>query len=376
MQNLPSTADIRQFLTEAFSDEDLTALCFDFFPEVKENFSTGMTKQQKILALLEYCQHREVMPNLLAAIQRVRPEQYKRRFPQAQRVEAPSETIKPKRDPKQVFISLAHEDAEFAHRLAGDLGKNGWRVWIAPESIRPGEMWGEGIDRGLDESGVLVLVLTPHAVQSRWVRKETYVAIQLESQGQIKFIPLKVEPCNVPGLWSAYQQISFRSSYASGLSALLDELEPERRAQHKREAQEKAARERAEQLEREMQARRQAAQAEAERQLRLAAERSEADKQERKQQIANLLSQLTQAESSTNWDKVIELGECILKLDAEHQPTRSKTAAAYAVVAEKWYDYGEEYDSEDVIAYYSRAIGLDPFVAHYLRYAKTSLTTH
>lgn len=127
------------------------------------------------------------------------------------------------------------------------------------------------------------------------------------------------------------------------MSALLDELEPERRARREHQAQE---------------------QAEAERQVRLAAEKAETERQERKQQIANLVSQLTQAESSTNRDKVIELGERILKLDAEHQPTRSNTAAAYAAVAER-YDYGEEYDSDDAIAYYSRAIGLDPFVAHY-----------
>jgi formylglycine-generating enzyme required for sulfatase activity len=327
MPDLPSTAEIRQFLTEAFNDEELTALCFDFFPEVKENFAAGMTKQQKILALLEYCQHREVMPNLLAALQRVRPEQYKRRFPQAQRVETPSETIKPKRDPKQVFISHAHEDAEFAHRLAGDL-KNGWRVWIAPESIRPGEMWGEGIDRGLDESGVLVLVLTPHAVQSRWVRKETYVAIQLESQGQIKFIPLEVEPCNVPGLWSAYQQISFRSSYASGLNALLDELEPERRAQREREAREKAAREKAEQLECEMQARRQAAQAEAERQLRLAAEKAEAERRER-ERIER------EAQEKAAREKAVQEAQRKAKEETERQAKLAKKAEAERLERER-----------------------------------------
>jgi len=37
-----------------------------------------------------------------------------------------------------VFISHAHEDADFAPRLAGDLQQRGRRVWIAPDSIWPG----------------------------------------------------------------------------------------------------------------------------------------------------------------------------------------------------------------------------------------------
>lgn len=41
----------------------------------------------------------------------------------------------------QVFISHATADAQFAHRLADDLRRLGMKVWIAPESIRPGEGW-------------------------------------------------------------------------------------------------------------------------------------------------------------------------------------------------------------------------------------------
>ncbi len=55
MPDLPNSADIRQFLFDFFNDEELATLCFDFFPEVQDNFSAGMTKRQKILELLGYC---------------------------------------------------------------------------------------------------------------------------------------------------------------------------------------------------------------------------------------------------------------------------------------------------------------------------------
>ena len=34
MSNLPNTADAHQFPTKAFNDEELTTLCFEYFPQV------------------------------------------------------------------------------------------------------------------------------------------------------------------------------------------------------------------------------------------------------------------------------------------------------------------------------------------------------
>ena len=220
--NRRTTASIRQFLTESFSDEELATLCFDYFRDVYDDFASGMTKGQKIQLLIERCERRGILPNLLAAIQRARPEQYKEQFPQ---IEIQPESPRLGRDLRQVFISHAHQDANFAHRLAKDLQGRGWQVWIAPDSIRPGEKWGEAIDRGLGESGIFIAVLSPAAVQSRWVKNETYVAIELESKGHLRFVPLDVEHCDVPGLWSVYQRVSFLGGYADGLKALLADLE-------------------------------------------------------------------------------------------------------------------------------------------------------
>jgi len=76
----PNTADIRQYLTNAYSDEEITVLCTDYFRDVSDNFAVGLTKGQKIQLLLDHCQRRELIPNLLAALQKDRPEQYRKRF--------------------------------------------------------------------------------------------------------------------------------------------------------------------------------------------------------------------------------------------------------------------------------------------------------
>ena len=130
----PTTA-IRPYLTAAYSDDELTVLCADYFRDVADTFAAGMTKPQKIHLLLDYCQRRDLLPSLLAALNNDRPAQYQQhlgpvrwnRIPAA----APRAAI-----PRQIFISHAHEDADFAHRLAAHLHAHGWRTWITPDSIR------------------------------------------------------------------------------------------------------------------------------------------------------------------------------------------------------------------------------------------------
>ena len=48
---IPSTAEIRQFLMDAFSDEELNAFCFDYFTDVYNGFTAGQTKGQRIQLL-------------------------------------------------------------------------------------------------------------------------------------------------------------------------------------------------------------------------------------------------------------------------------------------------------------------------------------
>ena len=73
---MPVSADIRRFLTESFSDEEITTLCFDRFRPVYDTFAGGMTKGQKIQILIEYCERHDEWPVLLSALQRERPRQF------------------------------------------------------------------------------------------------------------------------------------------------------------------------------------------------------------------------------------------------------------------------------------------------------------
>ncbi len=218
----------RKFLQEFFNDDELTTFCFDYFPQVYNDFTGGMPKNQKVLMLISHSQRRERFEELLAALERERPTAYQERFAEKPRLvpQVPQLPRAVKRNPRQIFISHASKEAEFAQRLAADLRANGWQTWIAPDNIKPGEKWVEAINRGLMESGVFVLLLTPEAVTSRWVQSEMNVAIGMEHRGEIRLFPLNVKPTATPALWGAYQWISFDAGYEAGLVAFLGELEP------------------------------------------------------------------------------------------------------------------------------------------------------
>jgi tetratricopeptide (TPR) repeat protein len=80
-------------------------------------------------------------------------------------------------------------------------------------------------------------------------------------------------------------------------------------------------------------------------------------------QVTDLLTQLIAGETKKEWDRVIDLGERLLKLESQHQSTRIKTAAAYWERGKNYHNNGN-YDR--AITNYSRAIELTPLKdAHY-----------
>lgn len=71
-----NTATIRELLIAALTDEELTALCFDHFRSVYEQFSTGMSKTDKVQRLLDFCHRFDQVKKLLSLIKERVPAQY------------------------------------------------------------------------------------------------------------------------------------------------------------------------------------------------------------------------------------------------------------------------------------------------------------
>ncbi len=69
------------------------------------------------------------------------------------------------------FISYSTQDQAFADRLYADL-QNGVRCWFAPHDMAPGQKIHEQIDEAIRLHDKLLLILSPHSMNSEWVKTE------------------------------------------------------------------------------------------------------------------------------------------------------------------------------------------------------------
>jgi hypothetical protein len=121
----------------------------------------------------------------------------------------------------KVFISYAHENKSFAKKLAAELEKNGYRVWWDYSTLKGGQDWQREIQSGIIECHYFIIVLTPSAVASDWVRNE----ITLATQKDKTIIPLFLENCEIPIAIIRKQYIEFENqTHKAALNELIELL--------------------------------------------------------------------------------------------------------------------------------------------------------
>jgi hypothetical protein len=133
----------------------------------------------------------------------------------------PSSAVQlPKNQSKKLFISYSHYDEAFVKKLAGHLTEQGNVVWW-DYSIKGGQEWDREIEKAINECHHFLVVLTPQAVDSKWVRQEILFA---DKKGK-DIIPLLFRNCDTPFLIVEKQHISFvTQKYKTALNELIDLL--------------------------------------------------------------------------------------------------------------------------------------------------------
>ena len=77
----------------------------------------------------------------------------------------------------KVFVSHSHSDSELAARVSKALRNEGLDVWDPDLNLLPGDNWAAEVARALEESDAMVVLLTPDAINSPWVRREMEYAL-------------------------------------------------------------------------------------------------------------------------------------------------------------------------------------------------------
>ena len=80
---------------------------------------------------------------------------------------------------QDIFISYSRRDQEFVTRLASDLDAQVAGVWFDQSAIQLGEKWHDEIMEGIRDCKAFILVLSPEAAESKYVREEVNKALEL-----------------------------------------------------------------------------------------------------------------------------------------------------------------------------------------------------
>jgi hypothetical protein len=90
-----------------------------------------------------------------------------------------------------VFISHAHSDNGWADRLSSELKSAGIQVW-EPSSVLPGADYSREVSKALGRADALVVLVSPAAMGSDYVRNEIRYALGQE-RFQDRLIPVLVK---------------------------------------------------------------------------------------------------------------------------------------------------------------------------------------
>jgi len=122
---------------------------------------------------------------------------------------------------QKIFFSYSRADgSDFALKLARDLKKAGFNVWIDQEDIRAGTDWDLEVENALETCDCLLFVETEKSVISNNVLDEVYYALDQKK----KVIPLIVRDSKTPFRLQRIQHIVFENNYEEGLNQLISEL--------------------------------------------------------------------------------------------------------------------------------------------------------
>lgn len=125
--------------------------------------------------------------------------------------------------PTEIFLSHASKDRRFAVRLAERLRRDGFSVWYSERHIAGAQQWHDEIGAALRRCDWFVLVLSPSAVRSKWVKHELLYALR-STRYNDRIVPLDYRRCESERLsWTldGFQHIDFTGGLEATYAQLL-----------------------------------------------------------------------------------------------------------------------------------------------------------
>ena len=126
-------------------------------------------------------------------------------------------------EPGEIFLSHASKDHRTAARIAAMLREHGVPVWYSETQLVGAQQWHDEIGAALKRCDWFLLLLTPHATRSRWVKRELMYALRDSRYGN-RIVPMNYRACDASALsWTLdeFQAVDFTLNFTAGCRSLL-----------------------------------------------------------------------------------------------------------------------------------------------------------
>jgi hypothetical protein len=128
--------------------------------------------------------------------------------------------------PAKVFICYARENEDTARLVHTRVAHLGIDAWLDKVSLQPGQNWRIEIPKALRSAKVVVILFSQAQLGKRgYVQKELKLAMEVldeTPETEIRVIPVRIEPCDVPERFSSLQWVDLFEP--DGLQRLLKSL--------------------------------------------------------------------------------------------------------------------------------------------------------
>jgi hypothetical protein len=125
--------------------------------------------------------------------------------------------------PAEVFLSHSSQDRDMASRVAEILRAHGVPVWFSQTDIVGAQQWHDEIGAALDRCDWFLVLLSPDAVLSKWVKRELLFALN-NDRYQDRIVPIRYRDCDFKQLsWTLDQAetVDLSGEFDTGCRELL-----------------------------------------------------------------------------------------------------------------------------------------------------------
>lgn len=136
-------------------------------------------------------------------------------------------TVSEAKPPKpRVLLSHSTKDNAFVRRLADDLNQADLDVWVDWLELKVGDSIVNEINERFKSTDYLIVVLSPNAVESNWVKAELGAALMTQFANQsLTVLPVLYQEAVIPALLRDRVYADFTGDYSQGLKQLLQTFE-------------------------------------------------------------------------------------------------------------------------------------------------------